>query len=302
VIGILRILSRRFQRAPILERKKWWSKVPTKHGHTYRRLPLEHCGAANKVGDIVIIRCHDRTFPLKLKMFLPVNRAQKSFAATDSKEETATWETAKAVADVREALLNLADITAELWPYDDTPRILQRILHNYNFGAAFRCSEQEKVKVMVEFCDGILRENACRAVEKEPPLSFREAKERWVDTTERLSLGGVQLGGQHNQHNLPPPVKGNRGGTAAGLSRGGFGGGGQLPRGGTAIRGRSARFMSGGVSFAVCFAYNRGQCSRPTKGCGCEDGRGGIFAHACNYFDNTTSKYCLQNHPRDGNH
>jgi len=282
-----------------LERKKWWERVPVKHGHTYRRLPLEHCGAANKVGDIVIIRCHDRTFPLKLKMFLPANRTKKSFATGDNKEESADWETAKGATDVREALLNLADITAELWPYDDTPRILQRILHNYNFGTAWKCSEQEKVKLIVEFCDGVLRENACRAVEKEPPLSFREVKERWMDISERVGMSGPHSG-QFGAAN-----RGGRGGNSGGPTRGGLGnsggGGGQF-RAGAAARGRTARYNTGGASYGVCFSFNRGNCSRPTKGCGCDYGRGGIFAHVCNYYDSSTSKYCLQNHQREGNH
>jgi len=292
----------RFLRAPILERKKWWQKVPVKHAHTYRRLPLEHSGSANKVADIVVIRSHDRSFPLKLKMFLPANKTQKTFSDNkDSKEETAEWETAKAVADVREALLNLGDVMAELWPYDDTPRILHRVLHNYNFAAGLRCSEQEKVRTMVEFCDGILRENACRAVEKEPPLSFREAKERWSDLTERMTP--IQTAAQ--PLNTNSAGRGGRGASASNQARGGFGGGGMagsVTRGGAAVRGRGARFNTGGSSHAVCFNYNRGNCSRPPKGCGCDDGRGGLFAHVCNFFDMATARFCLLQHPRTGNH
>jgi len=286
--------------------------VPVKHSHTYRRLPLEHSGSVNKVADIVVIRSHDRSFPLKLKMFLPANKTQKTFTDNkDSKEETAEWETAKAVTDVREALLNLADVTAELWPYDNTPRILHRVLHNYNFAAGLRCSEQEKVRTMVEFCDGVLRENACRAVEKEPPLSFREAKERWSDLTERL----VPLQTPVQQQHQGGAGRGNRGAASGSSGRGGFsggfgggfggGGGGQAgpaPRGGAAVRGRGARFNTGGSSHAVCFNYNRGNCGRPPKGCGCDDGRGGAFAHVCNFFDIATGKFCLLQHPRTGNH
>jgi len=68
----------RFQRAPILDRRKYWHLVPVKRGHTYRRLALEHCGADGKVSECVIVRAHDRSLPLKLKMFMTNNRAQKS--------------------------------------------------------------------------------------------------------------------------------------------------------------------------------------------------------------------------------
>jgi len=292
-------------RAPILERKKWWDQVPVKHLHTYRRLPLEHGGAANKVSDVVIVRCHDRSFPLKLKMFLPANRAQKSFNASENKEETAGWESAKAVQDVREALLNMADIMAELWPYDNSARVLQRVLHNYNYGAALGGNEADKVKMLVEFCDTVLRENACRAVEQETPLSYREAKERWSDISERLAAMPANPQQQHHQQQgaQANSFRGGRGGPQKGPGRGmaaqaapsGF-------RGGAAARGRGARFQQGNNSFPVCFNYNRGNCGRPPKGCGCDDGRGGQFAHVCNHYDTVNNKFCMLLHPRVGNH
>jgi len=299
------------ERAPVLERKKWWNTMPVKHTHTYRRLPLEHGGAANKVSDVVVIRCHDRSFPLKIKMFLPANRTQKSFTSSEAKEETADWESAKGVQDVREALLNLADVQAELWPYDNTARILQRVLHNVNYGAALRGSEQDKVRLLVEFCDGVLRENACRAVEQDTNLSYRQAKERWADIAERVGTSGNTSGQQNDQQaGQSSNSSSNRGG------RGGFGGrnagpagrgGGQTGpsggfRGGAAARGRAARLQQGAISYAVCFNFNRGNCGRVQKGVGCDDGRGGVFAHVCNHFDITTGKYCLLQHSRDGNH
>jgi len=293
----------------VLERKKWWSNLPVKHTHTYRRLPLEHGGAANKVSDVVVIRYHDRSFPLKIKMFLPANRTKKSFGTSDSKEGTADWEGAKGAQDVREALLNLADVLAELWPYDNTARILQRVLHNVNYGAALRCSDQEKVRHMVEFCDGVLRENACRAVEQETNLSFRQAKERWADIAERVGSSSNYIH-QATDQSGGQAIGGQRGGRAAHSGRGreamgtvnssGNNSGGF--RGGAAARGRAARLQQGNVSYAVCFNYNRGNCGRTLKGVGCDDGRGGTFAHVCNHFDVSNSKYCLQQHPRDGNH
>jgi len=163
---------------------------------------------------------------------------------------------------------------------------------------------------MVEFCDGVLRENACRAVEQEVPLSFREVRERWTDTTERVPVVGVnsnqQSTGVQQQYN----VRGTgRGGHQGNIGRGGaLGGSGPNTggmssfRGGAAARGRGARFQQGPNSFAVCFNFNRGNCGRPQKGVGCDDGRGGEFAHVCNFFEAASNKYCLQGHPRVGNH
>jgi hypothetical protein len=195
--------------------------------------------------------------------------------------------------EVTEALLNMADVFAELWPADDTPRILLRILVHYRFAAGIRDSEGEKCRLMAEFCDLVLRENASRAVMRDAPLSFRQAKERWSDVVERYGggMGGRQRGD---------------GGKAAGGQGGGGGGGGgsglQGGKGGVLVRNRSARLLVGGRSFAVCFDYNRSACNRKASGCGCEDSKGVVFAHVCNFWLAGQGRHCLARHPRVGNH
>jgi hypothetical protein len=87
------------------------------------------------------------------------------------------------IADVMEALVNLADVLAELWPLDNTARVLMRIGVHYKFAVNIR--EGDRCKIITEFCDSVLRENASRAVGRLPPLSFRQAKERWADVAER---------------------------------------------------------------------------------------------------------------------
>jgi hypothetical protein len=42
-------------------------------------------------------------------------------------------------------------------------------------------------RVVSDFIDTFFRENARRALAKEPPLTAREAKERWTELMERLS-------------------------------------------------------------------------------------------------------------------
>jgi hypothetical protein len=69
--------------------------VPVKRHHTFRRLALEHCGAAGKVNECVIVRAHDRSLPLKLRMFFSQNRAQKSFSAEENKEAGQDWDSPK---------------------------------------------------------------------------------------------------------------------------------------------------------------------------------------------------------------
>jgi hypothetical protein len=85
----------RFERAPVAERDKYYDLVPVKRQPTYRRLALEHSGASGKVNECVIVRAHDRSLPLKLKMFASANRAQKGFGGSESKEAAQDWDSPK---------------------------------------------------------------------------------------------------------------------------------------------------------------------------------------------------------------
>jgi hypothetical protein len=79
----------------VAEREKWWQHMPIKRHHTYRRLALEHGGGAGKVNECVVVRAHDRSLPMKLRMFYTVNRAQKNFSAEDGKELAQDWDSPK---------------------------------------------------------------------------------------------------------------------------------------------------------------------------------------------------------------
>ena len=76
----------RFERGPVVECDKFWDQMPVKRALTYRRLALEHCGAESKISECVVVRAHDRTLPLKLKMFFSGNRAQKNLGSDEKKE------------------------------------------------------------------------------------------------------------------------------------------------------------------------------------------------------------------------
>ena len=285
----------RFERAPVVERKKFWHLMPVKRSHTFRRLALQHGGADGKVSECVIVRAHDRSLPLRLKMFFSGNRTQKTLGSGEGNKEAAQdWETPKAVLDIQEAVANLADVLAELWPADNSARIINRVMVLYNFGAAIKGSEQERCRMLTEFVDVVLRENASRAVVKDVPLSFRQVKERWGDVVEKLVLSGS--GGSQGGKSSQLDGRKSRGGGAQG-------GGGQA-KGGVQVKARVARLFQGGSSYGVCFDYNRGGgvCNRKPGVVGCEDGRGGQFAHVCNFLDPGSNKFCLAKHSRVGNH
>ena len=70
----------------MVELKKFWHLMPVKQSHTFRLLALQHRGADGKVSECVIVRAHDRSLPLRLKMYFSGNRTQKSLGGGDSKE------------------------------------------------------------------------------------------------------------------------------------------------------------------------------------------------------------------------
>jgi hypothetical protein len=53
--------------------------------YVYRRLPLEHLGSENCISEHTILRAHDRSLPLMIKMFFSNNYGKRSFAATETK-------------------------------------------------------------------------------------------------------------------------------------------------------------------------------------------------------------------------
>ncbi len=75
----------RFERPPTTEPKEWWHKMVVQRKNVYRRLPLDHVGAENCISEHTIVRCHDRSMPLQLKMFFSNNYGKRSFAATETK-------------------------------------------------------------------------------------------------------------------------------------------------------------------------------------------------------------------------
>jgi hypothetical protein len=75
----------RFERPPIAEPKEWWHRMAVQRKNVYRRLPLEHVGAENCISEHTILRAHDRSLPLMIKMFFSNNYGKRSFAATETK-------------------------------------------------------------------------------------------------------------------------------------------------------------------------------------------------------------------------
>jgi hypothetical protein len=173
----------------------------------------------------------------------------------------------------------------------------------YEFAAAYGSNEKDRCKLLEDFCDAVLRENARRAVTIGTPLSFQQARERWRDLAELKRSGSRGNSGyqQQQQQQQQSSQQGQRGGLSAG--RGG------APRRGGGSGGTGFSRPGGGRSPSVffnnelvCFHYNNpGGCNRAAKGSGCDNGRGGAYAHVC-IHEFSAGHYCFAKHPKHANH
>ena len=89
------------------------------------------------------------------------------------------------------------------------------------------------------------------------------------------------------------------GGSGSGPTATGKGKSGKAPRGGVHTRSKALRHQGN----LICYLYNnRGPgCQRAPATGGCDDGKGGVYAHVCN-FDKGGGVICAAAHPRCKNH
>ena len=119
--------------------------------------------------------------------------------------------------ELQAALLLFAEVYANLWPLDPTPRLLLKTLIHYQYATGYG-SERDRCRLMEEFLDETLRESAGRANRKKPPLSFRQLKERWRDFIERAggkyktasSSSNERTSGAGNSYNNNNSAQDNR--------------------------------------------------------------------------------------------
>ena len=280
----------RFERPPVVEPAKFWHKVPIRRKNTFRRLALEHIGASNAISEHTIVRAHDRSLPMLIKMFASSNFGKRSFAATDSKTIGEDWDSPGRIMEIQDALKNYWAVWFYLWNFDPSPLVLLTVLIDNNYGSQLGEDEKGRVKFLTEFIDTFFRENARRAVTRDPPLSTREAKERWTEAAGKRAAfypGAYQ----YNRDRNDARQKTGRGGNN---SRG-RGAKSTVPtRGGAAFKGKGAKYQG----HNVCYLFNKpAGCTRVPKGVGCDNGAGGEFAHVCN-METGKDTYCLGAHAR----
>ena len=66
----------------------FWHRVPIRREPVFRDIPLRHCNGNVVVNELAVVRLHDRSTPVTLKMFVDSNFAKRpgrEAAALDSK-------------------------------------------------------------------------------------------------------------------------------------------------------------------------------------------------------------------------
>jgi len=132
---------------------------------------------------------------------------------------------------------------------------------------------------MTRFFDAVVQENAGRAVRRQPPLDYDQAKKKWdrmvtasfprtvpgsmvAMVAERTAKEAARKSGNQPQQTPPRPL------------------------------------FKGGL---VCYAFNQpAGCGRVASSIGCKDGAvgGKEFHHVCTFYNRKTSKYCYAAHSK----
>ena len=303
--GDKKLSSARFDlRMPVSAPKKYWSMVPKKR-EVFRHLLLNHLGLEGQVSETTVVRMHDRRVPITLDMLYKAN------AFKEIKPEQEQWLEPTEVRHLQEAILNYVVVLWAIWPFDYAGFVIQRVLVESNWGRAAGEAERQRVALIRRFFDEVARENSGRAVRGQPPLVYEETKAKWTRVLEAmcpnmLLMGNSSAGDGAQGKGQPQQTDGGgRGGGNAGRGRGRGGNSGTRGGRGGATGATGGYVRQGAVSsgLPVCYRYNLATgCQRqvvsPTA---CEEA-GKQYAHACNWLDKNTNKFCLQLHPRHKNH
>ena len=176
------LLEARFQRYPIQDPSKWFSKMPTKRKAIFKSMPFKFFGGQNRVADSTIVKAHDRTICLQLKHYLTENSNVASKPKKEYKklDETGValitddwWESAGNLSSVQAAFDNYSMVLFNLWPYDPTSMILNTLMTNYKWISAAPDLNTSLDIVKAHF-NSVLKDNANRAINEEVVMSFDE--------------------------------------------------------------------------------------------------------------------------------
>jgi hypothetical protein len=230
---------------------------------------------------MTVVKMHNRRVPVEMDGMLKDCR--------DSKQ-------------VQLAVFNYVAVLRSLHPIDYSGLVILRVLMEAAWAENLG-NEKQKVAVMKKFFEEVVRENSGRAVRKEVPLDYEQARAKWLRVVASCC---PQVGGlQYVQLAQPAATAGRSDQTAAAAKPDQTKGQKGIGRGGGGIGSLRAPARYNGLP--VCFYYNnKDGCKRqPQGGMACKEGNN-VYAHVCNYLfranGNQPERHCLAAHSRVGNH
>ena len=181
----------RFLRMPISRPKDWYHRVPTKHTHSYRNVPVKHAlGLDSAVAPAVVLARHDRKNSLQLKHFNRSNanitsKPMREIKSRDSQGVSTIsdydWMLPNNVRQCQDSILNFAAVNRTLWAYDYTDIALTKVLNRYDWcGAA--ASESDRVKLIRALFNRVMEDNSFRAADNEAPMEYEEIEKLMKET------------------------------------------------------------------------------------------------------------------------
>ena len=284
----------RFCRQPLALPKKFWKQVPTKRSEICRHFPLAHYGAEGQVNEATIVKMHDRQVAVELDMLARCNYGKETRPG-----ERTPWMEATEVKHIQEAVLNFATVQHAIWPADYSGLVILRVLVEARWGEIAGEDDKKRMMLVKKFFGDTVRENAGRAVRKEPPLDYEQTKAKWNRAVETVlplysTFGGMMVVTGQAGPRGPNKAQGSKPAGGGGFVKTGKQGGG----GG--LNTPPAVFNS----VPVCYGFNSSMgCSRPKHGQNsCKDQKGAVFAHVCNWWDAKAKKHCMMQHAGVANH
>ena len=95
------------------------------------------------------------------------------------------WADITTIGQLDEALDNLVRLWSSIWPFDYGPSNIKGVLSKHrNFAGSFDNMNTRK-KIIEDFINRSLGDNAVRAGQKLPPLSFKEVEDRAKEVMEQ---------------------------------------------------------------------------------------------------------------------
>ena len=289
-------------RLPICSPANYWTLLPKKRTSIYKALPFGFLGCANSLAEKTIAAAHDRTIPQQLKHYLVDNANIQNKPKREIRQLSEDgvcsivddwWtEVPSTLNAVQEAISSHDCLSFFLWPQDPTPKIINRLMIKYRWISAATSDMTRRITVITAFFNGILAENASRAINDLVVMSYDEAEQLLKGVMQRNGLRGELpfIEKKSSDDYTKPSLQPQKQGLGQAQQRKSKG---PQPR-------KSLSDSRTKAGSTICYHFNGQRPCRnvavtlPSGEPGCRDQRG-MYAHSCNVYMVSKQAICESN-------